>query len=76
MNDLDWKPPTVTDEELRAAGFTANARKFPRSRSAAQWIADFNGIPFEKIPAAWCYASNEYMYQYVEDQARKSNQCA
>ena len=64
----NWPPP-VTDEQLRAAGFTKEARNYPRSKDGARWIAAFNGIPFEDIPAAWCYASNAWMHEYVERMA-------
>jgi len=67
--DKTWVPPPVTDQELRAAGFTSHAREFPRSEDGARWIANFNNIPFEKIPAAWCYASNQWMWDYVEAKA-------
>ncbi len=60
----------MTDEQLRAAGFTGAARQFPRSEAGARWIAAFNGVSFEKIPAAWCYASNAWMHGYVEAMAR------
>lgn len=69
-------PPPVTPEQLRAAGFTAEAAKFPRSEAGARWIALFNGISFANIPAAWWYASNEYMWRYVEDQAARAMESA
>lgn len=64
-----WSLPPVTDEQLRTAGFMPESRAFPRSEAGARWIATFNGIPFDKIPAAWCYASNAWMLDYVERQA-------
>ena len=62
--------PPVTPEQLRAAGFTSAAMNFPRSEMGARWIAAFNGISFKDTPAAWWYASNSYMWHYVEEQAR------
>jgi hypothetical protein len=64
-----WTPPPVTPEQLRAAGFTSVAANFPRSEMSARWIAMFNGISFKAIPAAWCYASNAWMWEYAENQA-------
>ncbi len=61
-----WIAPPVTDQQLRDAGFTKESRAFPRSEAGARWIANWNGIPFEMIPAAWCYASNLWMHAYVE----------
>jgi hypothetical protein len=66
MTPSPWTPPPVTDTELRTAGFSPAARNFPRSEAGARWIAAFNGIPFEHMPAAWYYASNGYMHQYAE----------
>lgn len=66
---MTWTPPAVTDEQLRAAGFTAASRAFPRSEAGAVWIAAYNGVPFDKIPPAWCYASNAWMRDYVEREA-------
>lgn len=64
--------PPVTDQQLRDAGFTSASRSFPRSERATRWIAEFNGIPFDRVPAAWWYASNEYMLKYVEEKANGS----
>jgi hypothetical protein len=64
-----WTPPPATDEQFRAAGYTVNARKFPLSEAAVRWVAEFNGIPFEKIPPAWCYAPNPFMHTLVEEAA-------
>ena len=66
----NWAPPPVTPEQLRAAGITSVAMNFPRSEMGARWIAAFNGISFAIIPAGWCYASNSYMWVYVEERAR------
>lgn len=67
----EWTPPPATDADFRAAGFTAEARKYPMTEAGARWIAAFNGVPFEKIPAAWCYAPNPWMLAYVENLARR-----
>lgn len=61
-----WAIPPATDEQFRVAGYTAAARQYPLSEDGARWIAAFNGIPFDKIPAAWCYAPNAGMRKYVE----------
>lgn len=65
----DWTVPPATDEQFRAAGYTARARQFPLTERGARWVATFNGIGFENIPAAWCYAPNQVMADYVEGQA-------
>jgi len=65
-----WTCPPVTPEQLRAAGFTSDAMNYPRSEMGARWIAWFNNIDFKVIPAAWCYASNFYMWNIVEENAR------
>lgn len=67
---MTWTPAPATPEQFRAAGFTSAAANYPRSEMSARWVAHFNGVPFEKIPAAWCYASNSWMWQYAEEQAR------
>ena len=59
--------PQVTDDQLRAAGFTAAARAFPLSARAAAWLAQFNGIPVADIPAAWWYAPNVYMQRVLDE---------
>jgi hypothetical protein len=61
-----WTAPPATDAQFRAAGFTAAARAFPHSEAGARWIAAFNNVPFDRIPAAWCYASSAWMRDYVE----------
>lgn len=64
-----WSPPPATDDQFRAAGYTAKARGFPLSEAGARWVAAWNGIEFEKIPASWCYAPNGFMQQWVEEKA-------
>ena len=54
---------------MRKAGFTAEAFKYPLSELAARWLAEFNGVAFEAIPAAWHYAPNEYMQRYLDRRA-------
>ena len=66
---IAWSLPEVTDAELRAAGYMPASRAFPHSEAGARWVAAFNGIPFEKIPAAWCYASNAHMLAVTEQRA-------
>lgn len=61
--------PDVSDEQLRAAGFTAASRQFPRSEISARWLANYTGISFCQLPAAWHYASNAYMQNYAEHAA-------
>jgi hypothetical protein len=58
--------PPVTDEELRAAGFTAAARNFPMSEKAVRLLSKQTGVPFEKMPAAWHYAPNTYVLEQME----------
>lgn len=70
---MTWKCPPVTDDQLRAAGFTAASRQFPRSEASARWIAWFNGISLDQMPAAWCYASNAWMLEYCEQKATAKN---
>lgn len=64
-----WTAPPTSDEQFRAAGYTASARNYPLSAAAARWVAEFNGIPFDKIPPAWCYAPNPYMLTMIEEAA-------
>ncbi len=65
---------TPTAADFRAAGFDANAINYPLSEAACQWLADFNGIEIEKMPAAWRYAPNAYMRDYLEEQAKAAKQ--
>jgi hypothetical protein len=67
-------PPPVTDQQLRDAGYTANARNYPRTERAVRWLARFNGVPFKRVPAAWWYAPNAYMLAYVEQKATEEAQ--
>lgn len=59
----------VTDDQLRAAGYTANARRYPLSNAAVRWVCRFNGITVTMAPHSWFYAPNEAMRRYVEDRA-------
>lgn len=69
MSNTPWTAPPATDEQFRGAGYTSAARLYPLSEAGARWVAEFNGIPFVKIPAAWCYAPNHGMLKYVEEKA-------
>lgn len=66
---MSYIPPVVTTEQLRNAGYTNNAAKYPLSEAGVRWIAAFNGVPFNMVPPAWCYAPNPYMLAYVEEKA-------
>lgn len=55
-----------TDEDFRAAGFTAAARDYPLSHAATDWLAAYNGVPLERLPAAWRYAPNADMRAWIE----------
>lgn len=68
MDNQTVTAPPVTDQQLRDAGYTTNARTYPLSEDGARWVAKFNGIPFEKIPAAWWYAPNPEMQRIVEEE--------
>ena len=64
-----FQTPEVMDHELRTAGFTSEARKYPLSERAVIWLAAFNGVPIEKMPAAWYYAPNSFMQNELEEYA-------
>lgn len=57
---------TPTDAEFRASGYTGAARNFPLSDAGARWIAEWNGVGFEIMPAAWRYAPNAGMHAWIE----------
>lgn len=53
------KPPeTVTDQQLRDAGFTSAAREFPRDELALRLLCAFNGVPPESAPPSWWFYPN------------------
>lgn len=54
--------PPVTDEQLRAAGYTSAAREYPLSRDAAQSLADYCGVSLDQMPAAWWYSPNAHVH--------------
>lgn len=62
--------PEVTDEQFRLAGFTPAARNYLRTERGFLWLCKFNGVPPEIAPKAWRYASNPYMWEYVEGKAK------
>lgn len=62
-----WTPPQASDQQFRDAGFLKEAREHPHSELGARWVAHFNGIPFSKIPAAWCYAANPHMRAMIDN---------
>ncbi len=62
----------VFDEDLRKVGFTAMARRFPRSERGFRYICRLNGVDPEKAPHAWRYASSQWMLDYVEKLAAGS----
>ena len=54
--------PPITDEQLRSAGFTKKAKKYPLTERAVRARAHVYGVSFEvytKNPAAW-YAPNAH----------------
>lgn len=55
----------VTDEALRQAGFTSDARQFPLSEAGFQWLCHYNGAKPEQAPPAWRYAPNAYMQRWL-----------
>lgn len=67
---MSWTfAPKVTSEELRKAGFTEKSVEFPKSELSCRWIARFNGVEFTELPNSWCYASNAWMRDWMEEQA-------
>lgn len=66
--------PPVTDEQLRAAGYTAKARAYPMSADAVRWLAKFNGVELHQVPAAWWYAPNPAVRENLEDKAKKEGE--
>lgn len=60
------EPPAVTDEQFRAAGYSADARKYPLTPLAMQAKCAFNGVTMDQAPDAWWYAPNPIMQQYWE----------
>lgn len=58
-----------TDQDFRAAGYTAAARDYPLSKRACRWIAAWNNVPFERLPPAWRYAPNAGIFVYIERRA-------
>jgi len=70
MTDQPTPPGNVTDEQLRQAGMSPAARNYPRSEAGLRWLCAFNRMPDGwPIPAAWHYASNAYMHEWVERMA-------
>jgi hypothetical protein len=65
----EWKAPPATDGDFRTAGYTREARNYPLSEAGARWVAAFNGVPFDKLPSAWCYAPNPFMLAMIEEKA-------
>lgn len=59
-------PRTVTDAELRAAGYTSKARDFPLSDAAVTWLCNFNGVRFDQAPNAWFFAPNPAVRETLE----------
>lgn len=51
----------LLDEDLRAAGFTAEARKWPRDEVAFRLLCAFSGVKPEQAPEAWRYFPNEWV---------------
>lgn len=64
--------PAVTDADLRGAGYTADARKYPLSAGAMMAKCAFNGISPRQAPVAWWYAPNQWAKDYWEDRAALS----
>jgi hypothetical protein len=50
----------VTDKQLRDAGYTSDARKYPHSERAFRCLCAFNGIDPDKAPMAWRFAPNAH----------------
>ena len=59
----------IMDEHFYKIGFTPAARNFPLSNKAAEWLAEFNGIPVENMPAGWFYAPNAHMQKELDEYA-------
>ncbi len=59
-------PGEPLDAEFRVAGFTGEARKYPLSEKAVEWLAAFNGVPIDKVPITWHYAPNAWMQEWME----------
>lgn len=60
--------PTL--EELRAAGFTASALRYPLSEAAVRVLAFENGVLHKDVPKAWRYAPNEACRDRLENLAK------
>lgn len=48
-----------SDEQFRAIGFSAEARKHPRDDLALSMFAAFNGATIDQMPAGFEYFPNE-----------------
>ena len=57
---------TLLDEDFRAVGFTGAARNFPLNEAGKRAVASLNGTTVAKMPAAFCYAPNAYMRDWME----------
>lgn len=63
-------PDIPTEAEFRAAGYTANAIKYPLSDGAVAYLCKFNGAPDGWIPPrAWRYAPNAACQTMLERNA-------
>lgn len=51
----------IFDEQLRAGGFTADARNYPRSRRQLEMIAAWNNCTVEQLPPAAHFFPNAHM---------------
>lgn len=64
----------ITDEELRAGGFTPDARNYPRSRRQLEMIAAWSNTTVDKLPKAAHFFPNPNMrdaWERVEAAAQK-----
>lgn len=50
----------VLDEELRAVGYTEDARNYPMDEDALSLFAAFNGVSVDKLPAAFKFHPNAW----------------
>jgi hypothetical protein len=55
-----------TEDEFRAAGYTARAAEYPLSEEAFRRKCEFNKVKPENAPLAWRYAPNLYMQEFWE----------
>lgn len=59
-NKNDIEKRTVTDEDLRAVGFTSLARDYQRGELALEMFAAWNGVTVDQMPNGFRCFPNEW----------------